>query len=74
MQDYNREEEEYRDKNKEKIQRQLKIGLSTHNSCASQFLDIPAGHQVTDEKLEEILESDNPQAFTQSVSLVEFFV
>ena len=37
MQDYNREEEEYRDKNKEKIQRQLKIGLSTHNSCASQF-------------------------------------
>ena len=37
-------------------------------------LDIPAGHQVTDEKLDEILESENPQAFTQSVSLVVYGV
>jgi syntaxin 1A/syntaxin 1B/2/3 len=59
MLSYNQIEEEYRDKNKEKILRQIKIVNSSSNSEP----------EVSDEKLEELLDNDQLQAFTQSVSL-----
>jgi t-SNARE complex subunit (syntaxin) len=51
MLEFNKIQEDYRDKNKEKIQRQLKI----------------AGKDISEDKLEEILESENPQTFTDNI-------
>lgn len=54
MEQYNREQESYREKNKESIKKQLRY----------------AGRSVTEEKLESILESDDPKVFTQDLILI----
>ncbi|XP_011405383.2 PREDICTED: syntaxin-1A-like isoform X2 [Amphimedon queenslandica] len=52
MIDYNKEEEAYRERNKQMIQRQVQI---------------TSGKPVSDEKLEQMLEEDNTQIFAQSI-------
>lgn len=51
MGDYNQVQEDYRDKSKDRIQRQLKY----------------TGKAVTEDQVEEMLESDNPAIFTQDI-------
>jgi len=51
MSEYNQVQEEYREKCKERIQRQLRY----------------TGKQVTDEEVEDMLESDNVAIFTQDI-------
>ena len=51
MEEYNQFQDEYRDRSKECIQRQLKY----------------AGKEVTDDEVEDMLESDDTQIFTQDI-------
>ncbi|XP_022245585.1 syntaxin-like isoform X3 [Limulus polyphemus] len=51
MTDYNKTQTDYRDRCKDRIQRQLEI----------------TGRATTDDELEEMLESDNPATFTQGI-------
>lgn len=51
MSEYNQVQEDYRDKCKERIQRQLKY----------------TGKRVTEDEVEDMLESDNPAIFTQDI-------
>ncbi|XP_064392686.1 syntaxin-1A-like [Halichondria panicea] len=53
MEDYNGVQENYRDKNKDRIQKQLQY----------------AGRNVTEDEVDDMLESDNPQIFTQDLLL-----
>jgi t-SNARE complex subunit (syntaxin) len=51
MEEYNQVQDEYRDRSKERIQRQLKY----------------AGKEVSEDQMDEMLESDNTQIFTQDM-------
>lgn len=51
MQDYSKAQTDYRDANKQRIRRQMEI----------------ADRRITDEELEDMLESGDPQIFTQSI-------
>ncbi len=79
MNDYNQVQLGYRQKCKERIQRQLEISelillfsmiivIKIINKFKKKIFHYLAGRSVTEGEVEEMLESGNPAVFTQGVS------
>lgn len=79
MGEYNDVQEEYRERCKDRIQRQLKYSKLCGRCVAALLLLVDvfqsqwifaAGKRVTEDEVEDMLESDNPAIFTQDVRLL----
>ncbi|VDM01847.1 unnamed protein product [Schistocephalus solidus] len=68
MQDYSKAQTDYRDANKQRIRRQMEIvRIEPIEVGPDAGLTEPADRRITDEELEDMLESGDPQIFTQSI-------